>query len=137
MGKGKSCAWRAVLSRLRRDEGSATIEFVLMLPMFMALLMLITDASLLYMRQSSLLNISRDTARIVSRHAMTAVEAEAYAAGIGSTAKSRVEARVSVADGFVTVTLTADAASLTPFGIVAFAVGEKLSVTATNIMEPV
>lgn len=125
-------------ARIWQDErGSATVEFVLMVPVFMALMFLIADASLLYNKQAMLLDISRDTARIVSRHALTAEEAEIHAARAAGTSVSPATANVSITDGFVTVTVATDAATAAPFGFIKFAISDKMSATAIVVMEPV
>lgn len=119
------------------ESGSASIEFVLMAPLFTALLLLFADASLLYIRHSTLLNISRDTARIVSRYAMTADEAQIYAAASAGTKRGSATAKVTIGNGFVTVVISTSAATAAPFGFVKFAVGDQISATAINIMEPI
>jgi Flp pilus assembly protein TadG len=124
--------------RFRRDEkGSATVEFVMMVPVFMGIMLLVADASLLYNKQAMLMNVSRDTARIVSRYALTAEEAQLHAAKLAGTVGDSAKARVTILNGFVTVTVETSAASAAPFGFVKFAVGEKISATATTVMEPI
>ena len=54
-------------SRFLRDErGSATIEFVLWVPVFVVLLVATTDATILYLHHTEMWNVSRDVARRVS-----------------------------------------------------------------------
>ena len=60
-------ALKALRSFLAKEDGTSTIEFVVMLPLFSVLLLVLADASLLFLRHTTLMNISRDTARIVSR----------------------------------------------------------------------
>jgi len=51
-------------SRFLRDErGSATIEFVLWVPVFVVLLVATTDATILYLAHTEMWNVSRDIAR--------------------------------------------------------------------------
>jgi Flp pilus assembly protein TadG len=131
------CCSNRFQSFLDDERGTATIEFVFMVPLFVTLVLLITDASLLFLRHTSLMNVSRDTARIVSRHAMSPEEAEIYAASAAETGASSATADVTIADGFVTVVITSDAASSAPFGIIKFAVGDKITAVAISTMEPV
>lgn len=119
------------------DRGSVTIEFTLLLPLFTAFLLLVTDASLLFLRQTTLMNVARDTARAVSRYAMTAAEAKTYAEKVAKTGQGAATATVTVTNGIVTVLITTNARSAAPFGIVRFAVGDKISGTATSTMEPI
>lgn len=122
---------------LKDDNGTATVEFVLMVPLFTMFLLLVTDASLLFLRHTTLMNVSRDTARIVSRHAMTPDVAKVYAESRASTVDSPATATVTIDNGFVTVVVTSNAASSAPFGIVKFAVGDKITAATTSTMEPV
>lgn len=129
---------RRSLRRFAQEEsGTSTIEFVFMVPLFTALVMLITDASLLFLRHSTLMNISRDTARVVSRHAMTPEEARIYAETAATTRASAAKAQVTIQNGVVTVVLSSEASSSAPFGVLNFAVGATISVSAISTMEPI
>ena len=50
----------------RDDRGSQTIEFVLWLPIIASLMVIITDASILYLTHTEMWNVARDTARRLS-----------------------------------------------------------------------
>ena len=128
---------RNLRSFLIDDRGTVTVEFMLMVPLFTTFLLLATDASMLFLRQTSLMNVARDTARAVSRHAMTSAEAKVYAQNAASTGQGPATATVTIKDGAVTVLITTTAQSAAPFGIVSFAVGDKISGTAINTMEPI
>lgn len=128
---------RSIREFLSGESGSVTVEFALMVPLFTGLLMLMTDASMLYLQHSKLMNVSRDTARIVSRHAMTVEEAKAYAEAAGSNLRGNASAEVSVTNGLVTVIISSPASAAAPFGIVKFAVGSSIVAATTNTMEPV
>lgn len=134
---GLALAQKRVRGFLHGESGGATVEFIMMVPLFMGLLGLFADASMLYMRQSELMNVARDTARIVSRNAMTATEAVSYATTAASSRNVRASVQVTVNQGFVTVTITANAAALAPMGIVTFAVGDVIRATTTSTMEPI
>lgn len=63
----KRCCARANAARFLGDEGgSATIEFVLWVPVFVALLVATTDATILYLHHTEMWNVSRDVARRVA-----------------------------------------------------------------------
>lgn len=51
---------------LRDEQGSATIEFVIWIPWFMLLLMIVVDACFLYLDLNRMENAARDGARRVS-----------------------------------------------------------------------
>jgi Flp pilus assembly protein TadG len=122
---------------LVEDTGSTTVEFVLMVPLFTAFLLLAVDASMLLLRQTTLMNVARDTARAVSRYAMTAAEGQAYAQGAAANGQGTAVASVTIVNGIVTVRVDTNAQSAAPFGIVTFAVGDTISATAMNTLEPI
>ena len=65
---------------LRDDRGTATIEFLLWLPIIGALLVIISYASILYTTHTEMWNVARDTARrITTRVLDPGSEAENYA----------------------------------------------------------
>lgn len=70
------------LDRFRRDEqGSASIEFVLWAPIIAALLVVMIDATTLYITHTEMWNVARDTARhMVAGQITSETEAETFAA---------------------------------------------------------
>lgn len=62
------------------ERGAMSVDFILWLPLFLSLLMLVTDASILYMTQTQMWNIARDTARRMTTQQIRSVtEATCYA----------------------------------------------------------
>ena len=122
---------------LVEDTGSTTVEFVFMVPLFTTFLLMASDASMLFLRQTTLMNVARDTARAVSRYAMTAAEGKAYAQSAAANGQAPATATVTIANGVVTVLIETDAGSAAPFGIVKFAVGDTITATAMNTLEPI
>ena len=70
------------LSTFIQDERAAmTLEFVLWIPIIVALLMTLIDATSLYVTHTEMWNVARDTARrMVTGKVLSEAEAEAYAA---------------------------------------------------------
>ena len=65
-------------SRFLRDErGSATIEFVLWVPVFVIILVAATDATVLYLHHTEMWNVSRDVARRVAGNDLSEAAAAA------------------------------------------------------------
>lgn len=60
-------------------DGTVSVEFVIWLPFCVLLMAFAIDVSLLFMSQSNYWSISRDTARLVARHAMDDETAKSYA----------------------------------------------------------
>jgi Flp pilus assembly protein TadG len=131
---------------LDREGGAVTIEFVLWLPLLLAILLVAVDASVLYMRQANMWQVSRDTARIVSRHAMDEQTAEAYARArseLGSTVPTvqvfcfNTENVVDCDAGpLVTVRMAANLTDLAPIGILNFALRNQMTAQVTQAVEP-
>lgn len=55
-----------IMDFLRREDGSSTIEFVLWLPIVVAILLLIVDASMLFMGRTHAMRVLQDTNRLYS-----------------------------------------------------------------------
>ena len=80
--KSPACAGSArVLRRFLSDEcGSATVEFVLWLPVFGILLIVAVDATVLYLQHSEMWNVSRDVARRLAVSDITEEQVANYVA---------------------------------------------------------
>jgi len=66
---------------LRDDRAAATIEFILWIPVIMALLAIVIDATMIYVTHADMWNAARDTARrMVTGALMSEADAEAFAA---------------------------------------------------------
>lgn len=126
-------------SFFRRERGGVTVEFVLWVPVFFSLVLLSADASLLFLRQSNFWTVSRDTARIVARHGMGAEAAEDWAAEHARIGDYRPEVavRIDPIRDTVTVTISGKAAAMAPFGMMRFALGDRISAAVTQVREPI
>ncbi len=67
--------WPTVSRFLRDEHGSATIEFVLWVPIFVVILVAATDATVLYLHHTEMWNVSRDVARRVAVGDMSEADA--------------------------------------------------------------
>jgi len=121
----------------KKDDGSASIEFVLWTPVYMFILMLTIDASFLFMNQSNYWSVSRDTARLVSRHAITVEQAVEYAENAAISRHASPDATVTIDGQIVTVVLTSPAPQLTVFNIFNFASPYQVVAATTHTMEPI
>ena len=73
----KKIQWSMASQFLRDEQGSATIEFVLWVPVFVILLVAATDATILYLHHTEMWNVSRDVARRVAVGDLTEADAVA------------------------------------------------------------
>lgn len=121
----------------RENEGSTTVEFVIWVPFFIALIVMIADVSLLFMRQSNFWNVSRDTARIVARHGMSGSAAADYAQEHAAFGDYLPEISIEVSETEVTVVISALASQVAPFGFFSLAAdGSLVSARVTQALEP-
>ncbi len=74
-----ACPGAARVSRrfLGDESGTATIEFVLWIPVFAVILVAAIDATILYLHHTEMWNVSRDVARRVAVADITEAEAAA------------------------------------------------------------
>ncbi|MFT5304054.1 MAG: hypothetical protein ACI814_004878 [Mariniblastus sp.] len=126
-----------IMKRFLNDlSGSVTIEFVLWVPMIFFFMLLATDASLAFMRQSQMWQVSRETARVVSRYGMDEAAAESFAASGAKFGSYTTSVDVSFVSGDVIVTMAVPSRALAPFGTLGFLMNEKISTRVTHAMEP-
>lgn len=127
------------IKRLWTDEsGNATVEFTLWLPMLMGIVLLGTDASMVFTQQSNYWNISHNTARMVARHALDAETGAAYAREqltfVGYTPD--VDVLIDDTDQTVTVKVSGQSSALAPFGMLEMVMADQVSVEVTQSLEP-
>lgn len=76
MTTGAEGKWFGIKTFLRQEGGSATIEFVLWLPIVLAILLLVVDSSMLFMGRSHAIRVLQDTNRLYSVGQFTGTPAE-------------------------------------------------------------
>ena len=76
MGNRAGGKWAKTKAFLRQEGGSATIEFVLWLPIVVAILLLVVDSSMLFMSRSHAMRVLQDTNRLYSVGQFTGLPAE-------------------------------------------------------------
>ncbi|MFT4793017.1 MAG: Flp pilus assembly protein TadG [Paracoccaceae bacterium] len=125
--------WRNVRSTLRRENGNATIDFVIWLPVFIILLGVIADVSLLLNMQARMFDVARDASRLVSLGRMTNVEAQTWAQ-TALTNGTTLNVEVVVLDGFVTTRVKAPFSEAIVFGR-GFLGDREIKADMTMVME--
>ena len=126
--RGLAARLRQLIRDFDDESGATTVEFVLWVPVFMFILMITVDVSLLFLRQSNLWQVARDTARQVSiRHWSGDVvgQAEAYAVANGTFSGDVPTAKVVITGNtLVQVQLAVPMSEVGVFGI--FKIGGNL-----------
>lgn len=131
------------------DSGATTVEFVLWVPVFMFILMITVDVSLLFLRQSNLWYVARDAARQASLHRFDDVDAlKNYAMDrgtFGGDIPSADGTFIDTSEGTVGVMLSVPMNKVGIFGILRFGgrainVGDSdspLRAAVTQRLEPI
>ncbi|TGD61796.1 pilus assembly protein [Tabrizicola sp. WMC-M-20] len=124
---------------LRTEEGGVSVEFALWMPLLVSIILLIADASFAMMRQSSLLAVSRETARIVARHGLNIDEAVIYAESKArnSTDAPVVSVEIDSDSTNVTVRIVTSMHDLAPFGILEKLFQERVLISTVHALEPI
>jgi Flp pilus assembly protein TadG len=123
---------------LSAEDGSASVEFTVLLPVFMGLIVFAADTATIFTRQSNMWSVSQQTARIVSRHGLDAEKAEAFASDLLRQGSYTPDVTVQVDDDtqIVTVVVIAESAKLAPFGILSRVLDDRVSVSVSQALEP-
>lgn len=128
------------LRNFRDDSGSTTVEFVLWVPVFLVILALTVDVSLMFLRQSNIWQVARDTARIYSIRQLNEAQAEAYAtahATLGGDVPTVDVIPDAVGDAYVQVLISVPISDVGLFGILNIGAGSDLIAVVTHRMEPI
>ena len=121
---------------LRAQDGGATVELVLVLPVFLLIVALVVDSSMLLFRQSQAYRVVQDANRNMSIGRFTTPEETSgfVAAALGEFAPGTTAAS-SVAQDVVTTTASLPIAEVQITGLLS-AFGEgSIAVTATHVLE--
>jgi Flp pilus assembly protein TadG len=130
--------WMKTLRFLRDERGSATIEFVLWVPVFVVLLVATTDASILYLHHTEMWNVSRDVARRVAvgdmteADAATTVQNEMFLSTNAYTVATSLPTEIDV-----TIRITTSVRDASVFGFFKPVLGRFLTAEVTMRREPI
>jgi Flp pilus assembly protein TadG len=126
-----------LLRRFIKDEdGVATVESLLWMPVFFFLFILITDASFIFFGKAQTLRIIQDGNRAysVSRFE-TDAEASAYIQGRIREFSPQATVQTTVTNGIIQTRATLPASDLMAVGSIPAFVSSELSVTSQQFME--
>ncbi len=120
---------------LIEEKGSTTIEFVIWMPLMVGLLLLAFQASLLISAKGNYGRLAHEAARSVSRHAISAQEAEDWILDRWSGDRTP-HATVDVEDGMVTVSIAHAASQIVTFNFLGLAEDFEIKARVVHAMEP-
>lgn len=115
------------------EDGTSTIEFVVLLPLFIMFLMVMTNTNLSSLRQSTLVG---DTARIVSGPAMPPPEAGIFSDFTTIAAMPPAATEAVVVSLFDAVADAGNSIAPVSFAVTGSAGDEGTTVSGTSLVEP-
>lgn len=122
---------------IKDENGAATVEFMLWVPVFTALMTGAVDVGTIFSHKSNYWSTARDAARQVARHAMTSSEAEAYAETHATFKGVTPQVTVTTTATEVSVRIAGVADTLSPFGIFDILDGANIVAEVTYALEPI
>ena len=132
---------KLLLARIKRlvtsESGNMSIEFVIAVPLFVAMVTGAVDVSRVFITQANIYGAARDTARVVSRHAMNEETAEAYVASrVAEISGALVETNVTINASTVTVSISIPISELAKFNFLDSVNLGTLNATVSHALEP-
>lgn len=130
----------APFNRIRQfvhdPNGSATVEFVLWLPVFFLVLMLTVDSSRFLFSQTNMWRAASDTTRMLAVGALSSSTAPAYAQGYALAGETYAVTVTN--DGTkVSTTISVPISDISVTGVFSFALSSNMRVRTTQRIEPV
>ncbi|MBV1902844.1 MAG: pilus assembly protein [Marinosulfonomonas sp.] len=120
----------------KENQGSATIESVLWLPMFLAAFALMTDVAMIFNGHSRVLRVVQDANRNLSIGRLdTEDETEEYIVAALSTLAPNLTADTSIVAGVATSTAVVPASDLQILGMFSAISTMNISVTSQHLIE--
>lgn len=123
--------------RVTEDEdGTATVEFVLWVPVFFLILALVVDASMIFLSHANMWSVARDATRRISVREMTGAEAQTYVADKLGFLSGAVVVTIDDVGPDVSVNIAAPISEMDMFGILGFVSSQNLNARVTQSLEP-
>jgi Flp pilus assembly protein TadG len=127
---------RALRRFSRREDGGATVELILILPVFFLIVGLIVDSSMIFFRQSQVFRIVHDANRNLSIGRLeTADEASSQILDAVGPIVPGATAISTVADGIVTTTVSLPLGEVQITGLLNAFQDTTIGVTASHVLE--
>lgn len=135
--------FRSPRAFLQREDASATIEFVLWLPIVILILLLIVDASMLFMSRSQAIRVLQDTNRLYSTGQFTGEtlderlgKAEAYALSrLQPMSPSATADTTESINRVVRTVATLETAEISQIGFLGVVIDQQMTVVAEHRVE--
>lgn len=120
----------------RSDDGAATVEAVLWLPLYVMLIALLADVSMMFHGQSRLLRIAQDANRNMSiGRLVSTADTEDFVLARATELSPRSTAATNLTAGMITTTVSVPLVDLDLFGVAGIFAGARMTVRAEHLME--
>ncbi|OYX41931.1 MAG: hypothetical protein B7Z02_13660 [Rhodobacterales bacterium 32-67-9] len=120
----------------KSEDGAATIEAVLWLPMFVMLVALLADVSMMFHGQTRLLRIAQDANRNMSiGRLVTTTDTENFVLAHANEVSPNPLAATTLTAGIITTTVSVPLVDLDLFGVAGIFSGARMTVRAEHLME--
>lgn len=120
----------------RSDDGAATVEAVLWLPLYVMLIALLADVSMMFYGQSRLLRIAQDANRNMSiGRLVSTADTENFVLARASELSPHSMAATDLTAGIITTTVSVPLVDLDLFGVAGIFSGARMTVRAEHLME--
>ena len=128
---------RKALQRFRKDDhGSATIEAVIWMPVFVMILCLVADSALIFGKQAQVMRVVQDANRAMSiGRLMAPADAQAYVQQRIATLSPNATVATVLQSGVIVTTVTMPSSDLTATGIISAFTSINVRVTAQQMSE--
>ncbi|MBL4808092.1 MAG: pilus assembly protein [Rhodobacteraceae bacterium] len=118
------------------ERGSVTIEFVLWVPVFVFILALTIDSSMIFVTQSNMWSVTRDTTRHMSTGLYTDGEAEVYASRLVEKWGQTPSISTTSDSQFVSVSMSIPISEVVPFNVIGAFTNGSIVTQLTQRVEP-
>jgi Flp pilus assembly protein TadG len=126
----------SLFARFRREDGAVTVEAVFWVPFFVALLMLLADAALIFYGQARALSVAQEANRALSvGNFATYADTESFIETALAGMSPGVTASVGSNDGIITTVVTLPADELAVIGFFTWATDFDMQVVAQMVKE--
>ena len=121
---------------VRQEEGSATVEFVIWLPVLLIVMAIIADASLVFGSRSTIMRVLQDTNRAVSiGKIMELDEAEQYLTDTLASIAPNAVVETTVDQGVITSIVNVPLSDLTALGLISKFYNLNLTIASQHLSE--
>jgi Flp pilus assembly protein TadG len=128
---------RKMFRRFRQDDhGSATIEAVIWMPIFVLILCLVADAALIFGKQAQVMRVVQDANRAMSiGRIMNTADAQTYIRQRIATLSPNATVATVLQSGVIVTTVTMPSSDLTATGLISSFTSINVRVTAQQMSE--